>query len=280
MRGIAVMVSVAVVSASLAHCGTVHEVPPSTSTSVKGIKAGGFPHEIFDGVLKTFNEGGFVDYGSLARDRRTLDDYLVALAEMSPRSHPELFPGREHELTYWINAYNALIFQNVLSHYPFESLEGKLFKTRFFYQDEFILGGERISLYDLENTIIRPTYGDPRIHFALNCASYSCPRLPEEAFVPEKLEDQLERQSRLFMAEERNVSVDEAAGRIVVSSIFDWYKDDFIDHRSVKSVSPDSGERLIAYLNRYLPPDRQIPSRPDGWKIEFREYDWTLNDRR
>lgn len=263
---------------SLTCCGTDHKVPETNDPKLLKVEKGKFPHKIFDKVLKAYNRGGFVDYEALGKDRKELDRYLAVLGKVSPKSSPELFPDDKHKLAYWINAYNALIFQNVLSRYPFKSLDGKLFQTQFFYQDEFTLGGGKYDLYNLENKTIRPTFKEPRIHFALNCASFSCPRLPEEAFTPQNLEQQLQRETLKFMNEERNVSLKASKGRLVVSMIFNWYNDDFVEHSSVKGKG-SKDQRLIAYINQFRSKDRKIPANKE-WEIEYRDYDWTLNDRK
>ena len=100
-------------------------------------------------------------------------------------------------------------------------------RAGFFFLQRVEVGGRRLSLYTLENRIVRARFDEPRIHFALNCASVGCPSLPPEAFVPERLEQQLARETARFLSEERNVAVDLDARIVRLSSIFDWYDVDF-----------------------------------------------------
>ncbi len=136
-------------------------------------------------------------------------------------------------------------------------------KVRFFYRNRLRLGGRAISLYALENSIIRPL-GEPRVHFALNCMVRGCPRLPREPFEGARLEAQLEAAARLFFAEERNVRLDPAAKTVHFSEILRFYTKDFL----AKAPS------LIAYANLYR--DDPIPA---DWRVEFIPYDWTLNSQ-
>jgi hypothetical protein len=189
-----------------------------------------FSHRVWTEVLeRRVDERGRVDYAGLARDRAGLDRYLAALARVSPDSHPWLFADRDHELAYWLNAYNAQVFRGVLERWPgLESVwrEG-LFGLGFFRQRSVVLGGESTSLMTLENQIVRERYADPRIHAAFNCASISCPRLPRKAFEGSTLDDELDAAMREFVSDERNVRFDAESRRLLLSRIFDWFDDDF-----------------------------------------------------
>ena len=222
------------------------------------------PYQAWARVLTRFvSERGEVDFRTVSRDRVDLDAFLDHVARISPRSAPESFPDREAKLAYYINAYNALAMFNVIdSGFP-ERLNG-LTKIWFFAFKRFPVGGERMSLYTLENDVIRPL-GDERVHFALNCMVVSCPRLPRVAFTPENLNRQLDDEARRFFAETRNLQVLPDRNLARVSSILKFYTDDFL------AKSPT----LIAYINRYAP-----AGIPENFTIEFMNYDWTVNDPR
>ena len=221
------------------------------------------PLQAWARVLARFvSERGEVDFRALSRDRGDLDTFVEYVARTSPRSAPDSFPSREAKLAYYINAYNALAMFNVIdSGFP-ENLNSWR-KIRFFGLKRFPVGGERMSLYMLENDVIRPL-GDERIHFALNCMVVSCPRLPRVAFTPEKLNRQIEDEARRFFAEARNLQILPDRKLARVSSLLKFYTEDFL----VKSAT------LIAYINLYAP-----VSVPAGFEIEFMEYDWTVNDQ-
>jgi hypothetical protein len=135
-------------------------------------------------------------------------------------------------------------------------------KVRFFYRNRLLVGGQRISLYDLENKVIRPL-GEPRVHFALNCMVRGCPRLPREPFRTEELGRQLDAAAHEFLNEKRNVDLVDEKRIAYVSMILNWYEPDFL-----KTASS-----LAAYINRY----RSEAPIPAGWEIRFIPYDWTLN---
>src|SRR3989442_5978874 len=144
------------------------------------------PYQQWGQVLaRHVNERGEVDFRAVAADQANLDAFLSYVARVSPRSAPASFAAQEQKLAYYLNAYNALSMFNVIdSGFP-KSL-GAARRVVFFGVKRFAVGGERMSLYTLENDVIRPL-GDERVHFALNCMSVSCPRLPREPFRPEHL---------------------------------------------------------------------------------------------
>ena len=219
------------------------------------------PVEAWERVLEAFvDEHGRVDFIGLSRDRRDLDRYVSWVYGNGPDNRPELFRTREQVLAYHINAYNALAMYNVLESGIPETSAG-FAKVRFFYLREVSVGGRRISLYAYENDVIR-TLGEPRLHFALNCMSVGCPRLPREPFMADQLDEQLDRETREFFAEERNLRVDAAARTVHLSEILDFYPEDFL------AVAPS----LLAYVNRY----RADPV-PEDYRVKFIDYDWTIN---
>ena len=220
-------------------------------------------YERWVGVLAKFvNARGEVDFRGLARERADLDAFLDYIARVSPRSAPESFPSREAKLAYYINAYNALAMFNVIDENFPKNLSG-LTKISFFGFKRFTIGGERMSLYTFENDIIRPL-GDERVHFALNCMSVGCPRLPRQPFRADKLNQQLDEEAQKFFRESRDLQIDPVRKIVRVSSILKFYTKDFLARIPT----------LIGYINLYA--NRQIPS---DYRVEFIDYDWTVNDQ-
>jgi hypothetical protein len=241
--------------------------------------ASAFSHKLMDGVQQRFvDERGRVDYPSLAQDRGDLDRYYAALAAVSPDSHPIRFPLETDQLAYWINAYNAAVLVLVLEHYPIDSVEdvrrpaGAFFFPRlsgFFFFQRVRLGGKTTNLYTLENKLIRKRFGEPRIHFAISCASIGCPLLPQHAFRARDLDAALDRAARRFFAQPDKLRIDHAARRVEISSILKWFRDDFLDEETPE---------LADYVRRYLPPERQAElDRARDYELGFLEYDWGLN---
>ncbi len=268
-------------------CTTIRPVegdqPPRDAAS----GAAQFSHELLDRVLNDrVDDRGRVDYAALAQDSSDLDAYYLQLSRISPDSHPELFPTRNDRLAYWINGYNAGALTAVLTHYPIAAVAevkppAALFflpeKSGFFLLQRLLFGGESTSLYALENDLIRPRFKDPRIHFALNCASRGCPRLPNRAFTADTLEAELDRETRRFVSEDRNVRIDAAARRLYLSSLFDWYEEDYLSWLGEKQ--PRKKATIVDYVALYLPPEKAALLDGDPpFTVEYVDYDWGLND--
>jgi hypothetical protein len=234
-----------------------------------------FSYDDWNKVLgKYVDARGYVNYDALAKDRGDLDRFIAAVEKTSPRSNPELFPTKNARLAYWLNAYNAQVFKGVLSRGPEkESVwKGGLFSGySFFVGMDIVLGGEKLNLKKLEDKTVREEFKDPRVHAALNCASKGCPRLPQVAFDPEKLDEQLDAGMRGFVAETRNVTIDDAAKTVTFSKILDWFSGDFIGYET-RNGDPDGNQ--IDYVNRYR---GTLPKVPKGYSIKFFEYDKGVN---
>lgn len=219
-----------------------------------------FPLEPWAEVLAAHVDGeGQVDYAALKAGREPLDRFVGVLASVGPESRPDLFPTTPDRLAYYINAYNALVLWNVIERD--ELLVPGEGKVRFFYLTRFPLDGGVVHLHGLENDVVRGEFDEPRIHFALNCASRGCPRLPAEPFVGEALDLQLALETQRFLHEERNVATED--GVLVLSEIFDWFAGDF---------PPDP----VAWI-REQAPDLALPGDAE---VRYRPWDWSLNDQR
>ncbi len=248
-----------------------------------------FSHADFDAVLNQFvNEEGKVDYRKLKSQPEQFERYYQQIASYSPDNTPDAFNSKAARLAYWINAYNASVIKTVLSYYPITSVEDVKppvalsflpDKTGFFLFQKPIIGQTTVSLYSLENSVIRDRFQEPRIHFALNCASLSCPKLPRYAFDGDNLEQQLEFETKKFFAEPRNFRIDHNLKTIFVSSILDWYEDDFTDwyHQHY----PEQEANLLNYIALYVGKDQSNFLKQDNHEfvLKFTPYDWGLNDQ-
>ena len=240
---------VAIVLSLLAACSTL----PAPSLP----EGPGDADEAWARVLATYvDQQGRVDFTGLASHRTDLDTYVAHIAA-TPRDGAV---DPKQRLADLINAYNALSMYNVLDSGTPERLD-LLGRVRFFWLNRFVVGGEAISLYDLENEKIRPI-GDERVHFALNCVSVSCPRLSQVPFDGALLDRQLDAAARAFFAEPRNLTVDPSRREIRLSEILSFYAEDFL--RKAPS--------LPAYVDRWR--DDKLPP---GYEVRFIPYDWTIN---
>lgn len=276
-------ISISILLLFLSGCTAIKPVVMDEPRGVNNI----FSHEQYQTVLLRYVDNqGRVDYAALKNQPEELEQYYDSITRYSPDSHPQLFPGKSHELAYWINAYNAGVLKTVITHYPIDSVVDvknpailSFFpdKAGFFYFQRLTFGGATTSLYYLENSVIRDRYKDPRIHFALNCASIGCPQLPQTPFTGDNLNSQLDFETTKFLAEPRNFRVDHNTKTIYLSSIFKWYEKDYTHW--YQEQYPESTPSLLTYIRLYLSPDNQqlLDSVAQEYSIEFVEYDWGLN---
>lgn len=213
-------------------------------------------------LLTRYVSADKVDYAAWHEseaDRGALDGFVRRLEERRP-SEME----RDAALAYWINLYNATTLRLVLDHYPVGSIKdiGGLLRSP--WKRELVtVEGEKLTLDEIENEILRPRTADPRIHFALNCAALSCPPLRSKPFCADTLDAQLDAATRQSVNDQRFVDDRACAvgeGKLRLSKIFDWYRDDFGE------------DGLIAFVNQH----RADPV-PDACEIDFMDYDWKLN---
>lgn len=249
--------------------------------------AEGFSHATFEALLRTYVDAeGRIDYERWHANEDhlgQLDSYLAAVAAYSPVNSPDRFAKKSDELAYWMYAYNAYVLRNVLSHWPLESvtnLKAPLEVTTgfgFFWRQRFLFGGEAMSLYAIENDVIRNTYRDPRIHFVLNCASESCPIMRPDLPAGDGLEPFLASATINFIGDQENVAIDHDNRRIILSDIFKWYEKDFLNDLRRQGLPSEGG--LIAYLQSAAP-ERMLGdlAAAKEYDIEFAGYDWSINN--
>ncbi len=205
-------------------------------------------------VNKYVSASGKVNYKGFKADKAKLDAYLAEL-EAQPIDKDW---SRKKKMAYWINAYNAYTVKLIVDNYPTSSIT-KLDGGKPWDKKWIKLDGKSLSLNDIEHKILRPTYKDARIHFAVNCAAKSCPPILNHAWTEKNLNTYLEKQAKSFINDSKVNSI--SADKVVLSKIFEWYKEDFAD-----------GD-LISYLNIYS----KTKINP-GAAISFMEYEWALNE--
>lgn len=245
---------------------TVQTVEPAEAVSAPE----SFDHGAFTALLQeVVDERGFVDYAALVADPAPLDAYLVRLAATDPSNLPEA-----DRLAFWLNTYNAYTLKLIVDNYPVGSIRDvvggafvPLVNTPF--KVEFVtVGGEVMTLDDVEHGTIRKEFDEPRIHFALVCAAQSCPPLRDEAYAGDRLDAQLDDQARRFLHNpaKNRVPADESA--IALSKIFSWFGGDF----------GGTADALQAFLAPYFDGDVRAKLEAGAYYVDFLSYDWSLND--
>lgn len=221
----------------------------------------------FDGVLKAHVRDGAVDYQALKQDPAGLTDYLDESAAVSRAD----FDGwnEKQQLSFLINLYNAATLNLILGHYPVRSIKdiGNVLKGPW-DQPAVRLFGETTTLNTIEHKILRKKYNEPRVHFALVCAAKGCPPLRGEAYRAETLDAQLEDQGKVFLATAEKNSFEPSRRTARLSPIFKWFKEDFVK----KSGS------VPVFLKPYLPAAFPEDFASGAYRIEYTNYDWSLND--
>ena len=258
-----------------------------------GAAAQGFDHEhaAWTALLKKHvvlldgARASQVRYAGFQQDRAALKRYLDALSKVTPQE----FDGwsKAQRMAFLINAYNAFTVEKILTRYPniksiwdFGKIFGNPFKDRF-----FTLLGRSSSLDQIEHDTLRKpgAHDEPRVHFAVNCASIGCPMLREEAYVAERLDAQLEEQAVRFLSDRSRNRLNPKTGALEVSKIFDWFKEDWTSgYRGFegKQAPIQSREQYFARYAKLLADGAEPQKRIADGKapIAFLEYDWSLND--
>ncbi|TBR44197.1 DUF547 domain-containing protein [Marinomonas agarivorans] len=219
-----------------------------------------------DAYLHTDNtQQTFLAYDKVNKaDRSLLDNYLLALTSLDPRTLT-----KAQQMPYWINLYNAKTVQLILDNYPIKSIT-KLGKGWFGFGpwDDKILeiNGKELSLNDIEHRILRPIYNDARIHYAVNCASFGCPNLATSAFTLDNTEQLLEQAAKEYVNHSRGVQFNSNGTKLQLSSIYDWYQVDFGKNEA----------ELLKHLQHYAQPELAAKLAAFSGSISY-EYDWALN---
>lgn len=230
-------------------CLSVQAAPPSSAQVTASTTA----------FLKRFvNKDGEVNYKAIQRDPKQLDALLedIASFSMSGASQADLY-------AFYLNAYNVLVIGEIVSNYPLTSVREM---PGFFDKKLMLVGGEKMTLDELEHNKLRKLYDDPRLHFALVCGTASCPRLSREAYMGKELFTQLNEQTRRVLQDPAFVKVDAEGKTVMLPEIFKWYEADF----------GTSGKTGVAYVNQFRA-DKRVPT---WFAMDYYAYDWRLNDQK
>ena len=222
-------------------------------SSINDIKAEKVDHTTWSNLIQmNISQKGIVDYDAFKKDVSKLNDYLRTLTDT------KITPAwtKNDKIAYWINVYNAFTIKLVVNNYPVKSIKEieKPWDQKFFSID-----GKSMSLGEVEHGILRK-FGDPRIHFAINCASASCPRLIQVPYTAKNLDELLERQTIEFINDPFYNTI--TSYTVNVSKLFDWYKRDFKEY---------SGS-VVNFINKY-----SKVSIGNQKEKGYKPYDWTIN---
>jgi Protein of unknown function, DUF547 len=224
--------------------------------------------DLWDRLLKKYvNDQGRVNYIAWSSERSTLQNWLSNIATLQV----DEVTGADEQLALWINLYNAFTVATILEKYPIKSVLPRILGIpnwlgflRFFQRQIYMVGGKNYSLAEIENKILREKLQEPRIHFAIVCASIGCPLLRAGAYFPEKVREQLEEDACRFINNPEKVKYDAVSNTLYCSKIFKWYRQDFLQ------AAPSLAEYIGCYLNTDLPLTAST-------SVRYLYYDWNLN---
>jgi hypothetical protein len=247
-------------------------------------------YEDYADVLKTYvSNQGLVNYKELKTNREQLDRFVHTLDQLNPPVYEKWTEAEK--LAFWINAYNALVLKSIIDHYPIKPsfLKSVVFPKNSIWHipdafdgRRFMVMGRQMSLDDIEHGTIRKQFNEPRIHLALVCAAMSCPPLRNEPFFGERLDQQLDDQTRRFLANPKKFRIDRRRGHVHLSSILKWYGDDFIRTYGTEDKFKGQNRKHRAVLNfisRYLDPRDRDYLASAKYRVSYLDYDWSLNEQ-
>ena len=261
------------------------------ATNAFGMAGRTFSYDNYASTLGTYvDDNGMVDYKGLKANRGKLDAFAAALGALSP----EVYNGwsDKEKIAFWINAYNALTLEAIIDRYPIKSsfVASLRFPKNSIRQipgvwDELkfrVMGGE-MSLDEIEHARLRRTFSEPRIHVALVCAAMGCPSLRNEPFTADRLDAQLDDQADRFLKNSEKFRIDRNEGNIHLSSIFKWFGDDFKSAygTDTRFTGHERAERAVLNFisERLIEPDADYLAKGE-YKIEYLDYDWSLNEQK
>lgn len=214
--------------------------------------------DLYAATTKLFQahvQEGEVNYKTLQKDAAQLQRLVQLLATYDLQSAPAA-----ERKAFYLNAYNLLVLQQVLAHYPIKSV---MDIPGFFDKQLFVVAGEKLTLNQLEKQKLMTPFQDARVHFALVCAAKSCPPLLNTAYLPGQVEEQLETQAKLALQDADFIKVQPKGKKVLVSELFKWYRADFLQQATSIQV----------YINRF-----RSNALPTGYTLGYYPYNWVLND--
>jgi hypothetical protein len=259
----------------------------ATQTPTVVVPDGPFTYDGYSTLLgKYLDEQGMVDYKSLKENRNDLDIFVAQMGQLSRETYDAW--TKEAQLAFWINAYNAITLQAIINHYPIQPgsvINRNLYPANSIRQISGVWDkletkvlGLPMTLNAIEHEVLRVDFDEPRIHVSIVCASIGCPPLRNEAFVGEKLEAQLTDQSKQFVGHVRNFKIDTADKTIYLSSILDWFGEDFEGSYAAEGRSGTEAA-IVGFVHTYAPETAKSAVADATYSIEFQDYDWALNEQ-
>ncbi len=274
----------AAVLATLLACGQPHGQEPPAG------RGAAFSYEPYARLLLDFVDArGWVDYAGLQASPQDLEAFVESLAELDPKLY-ESWDDPE-KIAFWINAYNALTLKAIVDHYPIRAswLRSLVYPRNSIRQIpgvwtdlRWIVMGRAVTLDGIEHEILRRQFAEPRIHMALVCAAKGCPPLRWEPYRGERLDAQLEDQTVRFLRDPNKLRLDPEGGRVSLSSIFEWFGQDFVAHYGTDDAfqgRPPEERAVLRFVADRLEGEAREFLLAGRYEVHYLDYDWSLNEQ-
>ena len=269
-----------VISSCAAETKPLNLTTPNSNSGEAGVTLAAteaFSYQNYQEVLSSHvDENGNVNYKALKENRQKLDEFNGSLATLSPEDFAKW--TEKEKIAFWINAYNSLTLLAIVENYPTKSIRdipGVWTKL------QFNVLGKPVTLDEIEHKILRVEFNEPRIHMGLVCASVGCPILLQEPYTGEKLDEQLDEQTRKFIALNQNFKIDKQENKVYLSSIFKWFGEDFIPSFNVqeKFAGGDKERAVLNFVSQYLDEPEKQYLIGGKYQVKYLDYDWSLNEK-
>lgn len=251
----------------------------------------GFDFSEYDSVLKAFvDDSAMVNYTKLKARPQRLNTFITDMGNLSPGGYDKR--SDKDKIAFWLNAYNALTLKAIIDNYPIKS---SFFRSRVWPRNSirqiagvwdkttFKVMGKSLTLEHIEHKILRVKFDEPRIHIAMVCAAMGCPPLRSESYVGEKLNGQLDDQTRRFLADSAKFKIDRGGKTLYLSPIFEWFADDFVKKYGPAKDIGKHNRKVSSVLNfvaLYLSDTNKKYVLAGKFKVKYLKYDWSLNEQR
>jgi hypothetical protein len=234
-------------------------------------------------VLKNYVDShGMVNYKNLKAQPQKLESFIASMDKLDPNSYSKF--DDKQKIAFWLNAYNAFTLKAIIDNYPIKS---DFFKSMYYPKNSirqipgvwdkltFKVMSKDYTLEHIEHNILRKNFKEPGVHMAMVCAAMGCPPLRNEPYYGKKLDEQLDDQSRKFLANPTKLRFDPKKKLLHLSPIFKWFADDFTNTTTKKDAA------ILEFISKYLDEDHAFHDSPKKTiKIKYLDYDWSLNEQR
>ncbi|MBE9070488.1 DUF547 domain-containing protein [Leptolyngbya cf. ectocarpi LEGE 11479] len=255
--------------------GAVTTTDPS-SAEVNIASAEGLDYTLYDEVLSTYvDEAGWVNYADLQQSRQGLDTFNNGLANVDDATLSSW--SEAEQIAFWINAYNSLTLKSIIDQTPIKPSIKDI--TGVWRLRKHPINQTEKTLDSIEHDVLRVDFDEPRLHAAIVCAAISCPPLRDEAFTGENLDTQLDEQVMQWLARPDGLEIDQAAGEVKISKIFNWFGGDWIPSYGVDSGFTGSKEEraVLNFISNYVGDEDRAYLEAGDYKVSYFDYDWSLN---